>query len=91
MTSSYDAKTPDERSCLRSSFTPAMRWKNAFRFPEFIATSPFKKEGTFANKEANIFLDKLILTFFEKFVDGLIYSAPQRGSADLRSACMGKC
>ena len=26
--------------------------KNAFRFPEVIATSPLKKEGTFANEEA---------------------------------------
>jgi len=50
-----------------------------------------KKEGTFANKEAKIFLDKLILNVFEKFVEGLIYSAPPRGSADLRSACVGKC
>ena len=41
-----------DRVCI-PCLLAAMRWKSkAFRFPEFIAASPLKREGTFANEEA---------------------------------------
>ena len=51
-TSSYDAKTPmSDRVCV-PRLLQRCGGKNAFQFPELIATSPLKKEGTFANEEA---------------------------------------